>query len=157
MKKIILMLLGSAFAFPIMAQTYTARVSKDSVNTLANRIELLKANIKLLEVKIDEAKEEAEVEKLRQKLLEANGNARVSAEQMSNQSNKTSSLSAVDLKAIDKLSKKSKSDTNEAQKALERFNKQIAKVEDIRTQIQGEERKVGYKVPKLIYDYKQNF
>jgi len=154
MRKIIFTLLSCALALPVVAQTYTARVSKDSTGILINRVEVLKAHIKLLELKIEEAKEESDVEKLRLKLLEANGNVKASAEQTSNQTDKTSSSASVDLKKIEKLSKKARSDAEDAQKALEKFNKQIARVEDIRTQIQGEERKLGYKKPKVIYDYK---
>ncbi|RYD74498.1 MAG: hypothetical protein EOP55_15185 [Sphingobacteriales bacterium] len=154
MKTFVFIFLISTSAIPLMAQTYSARVSKDSLGVLNNRIEILKATIKILELKTEESAEESTVEKLRLKLLEANGNATSSAAKTSSQSDKTSSGSSFDLKAMDKLAKKAKSDANDAEKALERFNKQIAKVEDIRTQIQGEERKVGYKSPKVIFFYK---
>lgn len=154
MKKLMFVLSATIALSPAMAQTYSARVSKDSVGVLMNRVDVLKANIKLIELKIDESKEEAEVEKLRFKMLEANGNAKSSAEQLNNLNNKTTGGSSVDLKAMDKLSKKAKSDTEDSQKALERYNKQITKVESIRTQIQGEERKLGYKKPNVIYVYK---
>lgn len=154
MKKIVFIFLGAIAASPVMAQTYTSRVSKDSVGVLANRVEVLKAGIKLIELKLDEAKQEDEVEKLRLKLLEANGNAKASAELSSKNSDKIESGASIDLKAIDKLAKKNKSNADDAQKALERFNKQIAKVENLRTEIQAEERKLGYKKPKVVYDYK---
>ena len=154
MRKLIFIFLISISTFPVLAQTYTAKVSKDSLGILTNRVEVLKASIKLLELKIDESKEEAEVEKLRMKLLEANGNAKASSEQTNNHSNKTAAGSSIDVKTMEKLSKKAKSDADNAQKALERFNKQIAKVEDIRTEIQGEERKLGYKKPVIVYNYK---
>ncbi|GGI22271.1 hypothetical protein [Pedobacter mendelii] len=154
MKKIFIIFFFTVAAAPVIAQTYMSRVSKDSVSILSTRVEVLKAGIKLLELKINEAKEEEEVEKLRLKLLEANGYAKSSAEQVSNSNNKTISGSSIDLKAMEKLSKKAKISSDDAQKALDRFNKQISRVEDIRTEIQGEERKLGYKKPKIVYDYK---
>lgn len=152
MKKLIFACLVFAGSIPAMAQTYNPKVSKDSLGILNTRVEVLKMNMKVLELKIKEAEEEADVEKLRLKLLEANGNAKASSENHSGNINKSGSV--VDQKAAEKLSKKAKSDADDAQKALERYNKQIAKVEDIRTQIQGEERKLGYKKPIVVYDYK---
>ncbi|RDC57445.1 hypothetical protein DU508_09840 [Pedobacter chinensis] len=152
MKKLIFACLISVGSIPAVAQTYHPKVSKDSLNILTNRVEVLKMNIKVLELKIKEAGEEADVEKLRLKLLEANGNAKVSSENHSGNINKSGLI--VDQKAAEKLAKKAKSDTEDAKKALERYNKQVAKVEDIRTQIQGEERKLSYKKPQVVYDYK---
>ena len=152
MKKLIFAgLLGFA-SIPAMAQTYNAKVSKDSLGVLNTRVEVLKMSMKVLELKIKEAEEEADVEKLRLKLLEANGNAKASSEKHSENINKSGTM--VDQKAAEKLTKKAKGDADDAQKALERYNKQIVKVEDIRTQIQGEERKLGYKKPQIIFDYK---
>ncbi|RZL13762.1 MAG: hypothetical protein EOO96_31500 [Pedobacter sp.] len=153
MRKLIFIFLISISTLPVLAQTYTAKVSKDSLGILTNRVEILKASIKLLELKIDESKEEADVEKLGLKLLEANGNAKASAEQTNNHSSKTAAGSSIDVKAMQKLSKKAKSDADDAEKALERFNKQISKVENIRTEIQSEERKLGYKKPVIVYTY----
>lgn len=153
MKKIIFILFPIAISLSADAQTYTSKVSKDSVGILVNRIEVLKSNIKILELKIDESKEEDEVEKFRLKLLNANDNAKSSAQESSNNAYKTTSGSFVNLKAMEKLSKKAKNDAEIAIKALERFNKQIAKVEDIRTQIKNEERKLGYKKPQIVYTY----
>lgn len=141
------------FSISAKAQTYTPKVSKDSVGMLNARLEALKASAKVQELKIKESEEEDEVEKLRIKLLEANANAKNSAAQNSNLSEKLKSA-GVDSKAIEKAAKKAKNDTADAQRALERYNKQIQKVEDIRTQIQGEERKLTYKKPLLVYDYK---
>ncbi|RZL38245.1 MAG: hypothetical protein EOO96_03350 [Pedobacter sp.] len=140
-------------ATAVKAQTYAPKVTKDSAAVLKARLESLKASTKVQELKIKEAEEEEEVEKLRIKLLEANGNAKASASQNNDVSEKLKT-SNVDAKALEKVAKKAKNDTADAQKALERFNKQIAKVEDIRTQIQGEERKLTYKKPFIIYHYK---
>ena len=151
MKKIIFALLVLIASVPAVAQTYNPKVSKDSLNILAKRVEVLKMSMNVLELKMKEAEEETDIEKLRLKLLEANGNAKVSSENQSGNVNKSGLV--VDQKAVEKLAKKAKGDTADAQKALERYNKQIAKVEDIRTQIQGEERKLGYKKPQIVYDY----
>ena len=141
------------FTLGVNAQTYAPKVSKDSLGILNARLAALKTSIKVQELKIKESEEEDEVEKLRIKLLEANGNAKNSAEQNSNLSEKLKSAT-VDSKAIEKTAKKAKNDTADAQKALERYNKQIQKVEEIRIQIQEEERKLTYKKPLIIYDYK---
>lgn len=154
MKNICFIILSLCFAANMAnAQTYTPKVSKDSLGILAARLDALKASAKVQELKIKEAQEEEEVEKLRIKLLEANGNAKASASQNNDVSEKLKTVN-VDAKTLEKAAKKAKNDTADAQKALERFNKQIQKVEDIRTQIQGEERKLTYKKPFIIYDYK---
>lgn len=141
------------FTLTTKAQTYTPKVSKDSLGILNARLEALKVSAKVQELKIKESEEEDEVEKLRIKLLEANANAKNSATLNSNLSEKLKSA-AVDSKAIEKAAKKAKNDTADAQRALERYNKQIQKVENIRTQIQEEERKLTYKKPLIVYDYK---
>ncbi|TDG35191.1 hypothetical protein EZJ43_14935 [Pedobacter changchengzhani] len=153
-KKVILSILVMGATAPLMAQTYTPYVSKDSVGILNTRIDVLKASIKLQELKIKESEEEADVEKLRLKLLEANGNARTSSEKSSRSSNRTDGGSSIDLKEMAKLAKRAKNDADDADKALDRFNKQIKKVDDIRNEIQSEERKIGYKKPLIMFIYK---
>lgn len=150
MRKIIILLFPFITTVPALAQSYNARVSKDSVGILTNRIEVLKASIKLYELKIKEAEEEAEVEKLRLKLLDANDRSKESASRKNDQFKKET----LDSKTLEKLSKVAKNDADDAQKANDKFTKQIARVEDIRTQIQGEERKLTYKKPQIFYDYK---
>lgn len=154
MKKITLFLVAVILtaAVPAFAQTYSAKVQKDSVAVLTSRIDQLKANLKLLELKVKESQEETEVEKLRIKLLKANENAKKSSEKANKGTKSNAGAgSDIDLKELEKLSKKVKSDQDDAQKALERFNKQISKVESIRTQIQTEERKISGKRPEVIF------
>ena len=153
-KKAILSVIVVMATTPLMAQTYTPRVSKDSVGILKNRIDVLKASINLQELKIKESEEEADVEKLRIKLLEANGNAKSSSEKANKIGNRTEAGASIDLKEMAKLAKNAKNDAEDAQRALDRFNIQIDKVEDIRKDIEKEERKLGYKKPIIIYDYK---
>ncbi|WP_421946155.1 hypothetical protein [Pedobacter sp.] len=153
MKKFLFILLLVITSKVTMAQTYKANVSQDSVKILNTRIELLKINIKILELKVKESEEEEAVEKLRLKLLDANGKAKASAEESNTYSNKTVSGSTIDMKSMDKMSKKVKGDAIEARKALERFNKQVARVEDVRSQIKTEERKLGYRKPTIVFSY----
>lgn len=136
----------------VKAQVYVAKVSKDSLNILTDRLAALKVNQKIQELKIDEAKEEAEVEKLRVKLLEANDKAKDAA----GKSNKTTQKlgeGTVDSKETDKLAKKAKSAMEDSQKALDKYNKQIGLVEKLRVEIQTEERKAGYKKPNIVFGY----
>ena len=132
----------------VNAQTFTPNVSKDSVGVLTARQESLKASMKVQELKIKEAEYEAEVEKLRLKLLEANGNAKESAAQNSGEKS-----NSADAKAMEKLAKKAKSDADDAKKALARYQKQIEKVDELRNEIRAEERKLTYKKPIIIYNY----
>lgn len=48
---------------------------------------------------------------------------------------------------------KVKGDVIEARKALQRFNKQVSKVEDIRSQIKAEERKISYRKSAITFSY----
>lgn len=130
------------------AQTFTPNVSKDSVGVLTARQESLKASMKVQDLKIKEAEYEAEVEKLRLKLLEANGNAKESAVQ-----NGGTKANSGDAKAMEKLAKKAKNDADDAKKALTRYQKQIEKVDELRNEIKAEERKLTYKKPVIIYNY----
>ncbi|MCX2573190.1 hypothetical protein [Pedobacter sandarakinus] len=138
-----LLVCGTCAAF---AQNYSPRVSKDSLAVLTTRVEILKMNNKVLALKIKEAEEEAEVEKLRIKLVEAEGDANASADKSS-----STSKNSNDLKVVEKTAKKARNDGQNAQKALERLAKQIANVEDIRDQIQREERKLGYRKPNILF------
>lgn len=137
---------------PSKAQVYVAKVSKDSVAILKDRLEALKVSQKIQELKMKEADEEAEVEKLRVKLLDANDRAKESAAKNSKYTAKTGS-GEVDTKETDKMAKKAKNDMQDSQKALERYNKQIKVVEKLREQIQTEERKAGYKKPTILFGY----
>jgi len=135
------------------AQTFTPKVSKDSVGVLMARLEAVKASAKLQSLKIKEAEEENDVEKLRIKVLEAEGNVKASAQDQADAAEKTKTGN-LDAKASEKIAKKAKSDVVDAQKALDRYNKQIEKVENLRNEIKAEERKLTYKKPYIVFDYK---
>ncbi len=150
--RFLMLLIIVLFTYVVKAQTYTPNVSKDSLAVLNTRLDILKASIKLQELKIKESEEETDVEKLRIKLLEANGNAK---ESMLKSSNMSEQLKAgtQDAKAMEKVAKKAKNDASDAIKALDRFNKQIEKIESLRIEIKAEERKLSYKKPIILYNY----
>lgn len=132
----------------VHSQSFAPKVSKDSVGVLTSRIESLKASIKVQELKVKEAEYETEVEKLSVKLLEAIDNSKESAAQ-----NSSAQAKVGDAKAMEKLAKKAKNDSSDAKKALERYQKQVEKVDDIRNEIRSEERKLSYKKPIVIFNY----
>jgi len=149
----LLVAFGLLFATAIQAQTYTPNVSKDSLTVLKDRVAMLKASLKIHELKIKESEEETDVEKLRIKLLAANTSAKESATK-NNELSKKLSTGTLDAKAIEKIAKKAKSDMSSAQKALESYNKQIKRVETIRSDIRIEEGKLNTKKPLLVFDSK---
>ncbi len=137
----------------LKAQMYVAQVSKDSLAILSSRIDALKASQKVQELKVDEGKEEVEVEKLRIKMLESTDKAKTSAAKIGKLTQKKIGDQGVDLKETEKMAKRAKNDMEDSQKALERYNKQINKVEKLREKIKSEEQKLGYKKPNIIFGY----
>ncbi|MEJ5993068.1 hypothetical protein WG904_01465 [Pedobacter sp. Du54] len=133
------------------AQTYTPNVSKDSLGILKDRVTILKTTLKLHELKIKESEEEGDVEKLRIRLLAANARAKESAAQNSSVSKK---IATVDAKAIERAAKNAKKDMDDAQRALDLYNKQIKRVESIRSDIRVEEGKLLGMKPLIIFNYK---
>ncbi|MCY1525811.1 hypothetical protein D9M68_608060 [compost metagenome] len=131
------------------AQSYSPNVSKDSLGVLKERVTMLKAYLKLNELKIKESEEEADVEKLRIKLIAANAKAKESAAKNNDIGKK---ITAADAKEIEKVAKAAKSDMNDAQKALDSYNKQIKKVESIRSDIRIEEGKLNGRKPQINFD-----
>lgn len=131
------------------AQSYSPNVSKDSLGVLKERVTMLKAYLKLNELKIKESEEEADVEKLRIKLIAANAKAKESAAKNNDIGKK---ITAADAKEIEKVAKAAKSDMNDAQKALDSYNKQIKKVESIRSDIRIEEGKLNGRKPQINFN-----
>lgn len=144
----ILLIVGTA-----KAQNYTPNVSKDSLAVLTDRVVVLKASLKIHELKIKESEEETDVEKLRMKLITANAKAKESAIENSDLSKKIAS-GTLDAKTIEKIAKKAKDDMASAQRALDSYNKQIKRVESIRSDIRVEEGKLSGKTPLIVF--KQN-
>ncbi|WP_354359394.1 hypothetical protein [Pedobacter sp. UYP30] len=152
MKKLIFAVVAIFACISVSAQTYTPKVSKDSLKIINTKIDVLKQNIRVLELKVKEADEEANVEKLRIKLLEANGDAKASLEKREENTDRSSSSNDQD--KVNKLAKDAQRDSKDAQRALDHYDKQIKKVEDFRAEITSEERKLTYKKPIIVYDYK---
>ena len=149
----LMMALVPLFAVVAKAQTYTPNVSRDSLNVLKDREVVLKASLKIHELKIKESEEETDVEKLRVKLLKANEKAKESAAKNNDVSKKLSS-GTLDAKEIEKIAKRAKDDMSDSQNALDSYNKQIRRVESIRSNIRIEEAKLNGKKPVLIFDQK---
>ncbi|SFH40670.1 hypothetical protein [Pedobacter insulae] len=133
--------LALVFTTGLKAQTYMPKVSKDSLGILEDRIAVLKATLKLHELKVKEAEEEKDVEKLRIKLIKANADSKESASKNDDLSKKFGT-GTLDAKAIQKIAKRAKDDMNDAQKALDSYDKQKKRVEDIRSEIRVEEEKL---------------
>jgi hypothetical protein len=131
------------------AQSFEPQISKDSLTVLKNNQLILKASLKIHELKIQEANEEEEAGKLLSKLLVANNVAKESA--IYNSKITEGLKGAQDIKAVEKAAKKVKSDTADAQKALERFNKQLKKIDDLKSEIRNEERRILEVKPKIIF------
>jgi septal ring factor EnvC (AmiA/AmiB activator) len=139
------------FTASAKSQTYTPNVSKDSLGVLKDRTAILKTSLKLYELKIKESEEEGDVEKLRVKLLASNAKAKESAAQNSDLSKKIASL---DAKTIEKSAKRAKDDMADSQRALESYNKQIKRVEAIRSDIRIEEEKLLGMKQLIVFDKK---
>ena len=140
-------------ATTVKSQSYTPNVSKDSLGILKDRVVILKANLKIHELKIKESEEETDVEKLRVKLIAANAKAKESAIQNSDLSKKIASGN-LDSKEIEKSAKRAKDDMANSQNALESYNKQIKRVEAIRSDIRVEEGKIISRKPLIIFNHK---
>lgn len=151
--KIIVSLIATALLTSLFAkaQVFSPKVSRDSAGILSAQLEALKANQKIQELKIKEFEEEQEVEKLRVKLLLANDMAKASATINIETAEKLKGTT--DIKNQEKAAKQAKNDAEDAQKALDRFKKQIEKVELLRAQIQVEERKLTYKNTTVVFDH----
>ena len=137
----------------VKSQSYTPKVSKDSLSVLKNRVIILKANLKIHELKIKEVEEEINVEKFRIRLIAANAKAKASAIKNSDLSKKIGS-GALDAKAIERSAKKAKDDMATSQSALASFKKQIKRVEAIRSVIRIEEGKINSKKPRITFSNK---
>ena len=149
----VIIVLALLFTNRAKAQNYTPNVSKDSLTVLKDRAEVLKANLKINELKIKESEEEADVEKLRIKLIAANARAKESAIENSTLSKKIASGS-LDAKTIEKIAKKAKNDMVDSQKALDSYHKQIKRVENVRSTIRIEEEKLSGKKPLIVFNQK---
>ena len=151
--KYILTLLVCLATFTVSAQNYTARVSKDSLAVLNSRLEVLKGAVKLSQLKITEAEQEADIEKQKLKVLDLTGTEREAAKEYSRMSEELKKGNVTDVKKVEKMSKRATASAKDLKNALDRLLKQIDKVEEIRSEIQTEERKLANRSPLIIYNH----
>ena len=139
--------------FTLSAQNYTARVSNDSLTVLNSRLEALKGALKLHQLKLTEAGQEADIEKQKLKVLDLTGTEREAAKEYSRMSEELKKGKVTDMKKVEKMSKRATASAKDLKNALERLQKQINTVEEIRTEIQAEERKLSNRSPLIIYKH----
>ena len=149
--KAFLTLLFCTGVLTVSAQNYVSRVSPDSVSILKSRVDALKSAIKLNQLKLNEADHEADIEKQKAKIIELNGSEKAAAKESSRMSDALQAGTETDLKKVEKLSKKATSSAKDLKNALDKLRKQIDNVEQIRTEIQDEERKLANHSPSIIY------
>lgn len=133
----------------LKAQSYTPNVSKDSLAVLNDRVAMLRAHLKLNELKIKESETERNIEKLRVKLISANAKAKESAAKSNNIVKRIAG--SADAKEVEKIAKAAKADMEQSQKALDAYNKQIRRVESIKSEISVEEQKILAKKPRITF------
>lgn len=139
--------------FAVSAQNYTSRVSKDSLTILSSRLEVLKGAVKLNQLKISEAEQEADIEKQKLKVLDLTGTEKEAAKEYSRMSEELKEGKVTDVKKVEKMSKRATASAKDLKNALDRLLKQIDKVEETRTEIQTEERKLANRSPLIIYKH----
>lgn len=138
-------------ASSVSAQNYNARISRDSLSVLQARMEVLKGAIKLHELKISEAELEADIEKQKLKVVDLNGSEKAAAEESSRLSDALKAGKETDIKKVEKMSKKATNSAKDVKNALEKLRRQVDKIEELRTEIQTEERKLANRNPLVVY------
>ena len=155
-KTIFFFLLFFGCHFNLSAQDYTSKVSRDSVAVLNSRIDILKSSIRLIELKLSEASQEADIQKQKLKIIDLKGSEKDAVKESKRLSEALESGTEIDIKKAEKMSKRATSSAKNLSKAVDKLRRQIDKVEDIRTEIQTEERKLTSKSPNIIYSEKGN-
>ena len=137
--------------FHVSAQDYVSKVSRDSVAVLTARIEILKSSIKLNELKLSEASQENDIQKQKLKIIELKGSGKDFDKESKRLSDALENGTETDVKKVEKMSKKATSSAKSLSNAVNKLSRQIEKVEEIRSEIQKEERKLANKSPIIIY------
>lgn len=135
----------------VSAQNYNAKISRDSVAVLQSRLEVLKSSIKLNELKLNEAEQEAEIEKQKLKIVDLIGSEKAAAEESRRLSDALKAGRETDIKKVERMSKKAANSAKDVKNATEKLHKQIDKIEELRTVIQTEERKLANRTPIITY------
>lgn len=139
------------FSLHATAQKYTPKVSRDSIAILTSRTEVLKSAIKVNDLKLAEGSQESDIEKLELKIVELRSLDKASSDESLRLSESLQTGNETDLKKVDRAARKAASNAKSLKNALEKLNKQIDKAEDIKNQIQTEERKLSYRDLLIIF------
>lgn len=135
----------------LYAQNYVAKVSRDSLAVLNSRTEVLKMAGKLNQLKLSEAKQEEDIEKQKLKIIDLRGSDKDAAKESQRLADALKEGKETDMKKAEKMSRKASGTAKDLKNALERLQKQIDQVEETRTIIQTEERKLSSRSPVIIY------
>ena len=137
----------------LYAQNYVPKISRDSVAVLNSRVEVLKMAVKLNQLKLSEAKQEADIEKQKLKIIDLRGSYKDAAKESDRLAEALKEGKETDMKKAEKMSKKASGTAKDLKNALEKLQKQIDQVEETRTTIQTEERKLASRSPVIIYKH----
>lgn len=135
----------------LSAQNYISKVSRDSVSILDARTEVLKMASKVNQLKLSEAKQEADIEKQKLKIIDLRGSDKDAAKESARLADALKEGKETDMKKAEKMSRKASGTAKDLKNALEKLQKQIDQVEETRTSIQTEERKLASRNPLIIY------
>ncbi|HUH33718.1 MAG TPA: hypothetical protein VLZ28_07170 [Daejeonella sp.] len=151
-----LTLLFCAVTVSGFAQSYVSKVSRDSVAVLTARVEVLKSAAKLNELKLAEAEQEADIRKQELKIADLISIEKATAEESSRLSEAFKEGKETNVKKVEKMSRKAAGSSKDVKNAQEKLQKQLNKVEETRTEIQTEERKLANREPIIIFSNKRN-
>lgn len=138
----------------VSAQNYTPKVSRDSVAAIKLRLDILKTSLKLHELKLAEAEQEADIEKQELKIRELKGLEKSTAEESSRLSEAAKDGKEPDTKKAEKMSRKAANTSKSLDNATDRLQKQIDKVEETRGKIRTEEAKLAGR--NLVIEFLEN-
>jgi len=141
--KLLSALLFCLSTLAVSAQNYTPKVSRDSVAALKLRLDILKTSVKLHELMLAEAEQEADIEKQEAKVRELKGLEKTTSEESSKLSDAVKDGKESDVKKADKMSRKAANTSKSLDNAVERLQKQMDRVEETRGKIRTEENKLA--------------
>lgn len=143
-------------ALSVSAQSYVSKVSSDSVAVLTARVDVLKSAAKLNELKLSEAEQEADIRKQELKIADLISTEKAANEESSRLAEALKEGKETNVKKVEKMARKAAGSSKAVKNAQEKLQKQLDKVEETRTQIQTEERKLANREPVLIFSKKQD-
>jgi DNA repair exonuclease SbcCD ATPase subunit len=128
------------------AQTISSNVSKDSIAVLNKQLDGLKAKQKLVELKIDEGKEEEKLSDLRDKMAKAD-KATAESAKLNSEYNEKISKGQGDAKELQKIANNAKRDMDRSQSVLKSYNQRHTKLRELKEKIAKEEAKLNSQRP----------